>query len=75
MISDILFEALEDIEAQQKESPRMYEDIRPMLNKLKKHMRSVLSYLDAPPGVRVSLDPDVLPGQMLLPEFAGDEED
>jgi hypothetical protein len=48
MISDVLFEALEEIARYRKEFPSCYDDCDPMLDHLCKVMADVQAYFDSP---------------------------
>lgn len=49
MISDILLEALDEIEDYQKSNPQMYQEYEHLLYRLKMQMRYVVRVLDTPP--------------------------
>jgi hypothetical protein len=48
MISDVLFEALQQIERYQKESPDMYDEMKDEIEQVKHVMRRLLHKLDDP---------------------------
>ncbi len=51
MISDVLFEAIQEIERYQADFPQAYDPCRPMIESTKHAMRKLLAFLDTPPSV------------------------
>jgi hypothetical protein len=49
MISDVLFEAIEEIERYQREFPRSYDEIKPDIEAVKAKMRALQRFLDTLP--------------------------
>ncbi len=50
MISDVLFETLDDIERIQKDEPHVYDCYKDSIEKVKKEMERLRIFFDAPPG-------------------------
>jgi peptidoglycan hydrolase CwlO-like protein len=50
MISDVLFEAIEEIERYQNDLPQCYDEIREEINAVKETMRALQIKLDTPPS-------------------------
>lgn len=51
MISDVLFEAVEQIEEYQKAMPQCYDSIKDRIDKVKGEMKELQIFLDTPPSL------------------------